>query len=48
MGEKQKELMWYILSLTPEQIEKAIKYLPVLRAIIAEQKEQGKEEAAAS
>lgn len=37
MGDKQKELLEYILSLTPEQVEKALRHLPELRAAIVEE-----------
>lgn len=50
MSEKQNEMVEYILSLTPEQIEKVVKKLSLLYALIPapEEKEKEKEEAAAS
>ena len=37
MGEHQKELLEYIMTLTPEQADKVLQHLPELRAAIADE-----------
>lgn len=37
MGDKQNALLEYILTLTPEQVEKALQHLPELKAAITEE-----------
>ena len=42
MKEKQTELLNYLLSLTPEQVEKILKRLPEIEALLIEEKKKRK------